>query len=308
MVTAAPVPTDAPPDYAAALARIGHRYRSTGVLSIAGVDRVAFLQGQLTQDVRNLQTGQSLPAAGLSPKGKLLYFGRILATPERLLLLVPTAVTELVRAHLTKYAAFQKVTLADVSEEFLLAGLYGPGAAQIEPPEGTIRLAADGELASGIFAPAGGHEELDRLLATAGSVPVSEATAEILRIEAGRPRLGCDADESNLPDEVHLQAAISTTKGCYVGQEVVARLRTYGRLNRRLVGFRFSERPLAPGTIFPAPDKPGLEHGRVTSSAWSPRFGAIGLGFAFREVPEGAALAVPGQPDLTAVVAPLPFA
>ena len=115
-----------------------------------------------------------------------------------------------------------------------------------------------------------------------------------------------DATEANVPDEVHLQAAISTTKGCYVGQEIVARLRTYGRVSRRLVGFRFSQRPLEPGTVFPDPEKPGRELGHVTSAAVSPRFGPIGLGFAARDVAEGAALATPGGGATTVVR--LPFA
>src|SRR5262249_55405263 len=121
-------------------------------------------------------------------------------------------------------------------------------------------------------------------------------------------RLGKDANDSNLPEEVGLSAAISSTKGCYVGQEVVARLRTYGRVNRRLVGFRFPGEPVPEGTAFPNPDKPDHELGHVSSAVSSPRFGAIGLGLAFRAVPEGETLADPAHPELRAVVAPLPFA
>jgi folate-binding Fe-S cluster repair protein YgfZ len=92
-----------------------------------------------------------------------------------------------------------------------------------------------------------------------------------------------------------------------VGQEIVARLRTYGRVNRRLVGFRFPLAPVAAGTSFPNPEKAGQELGRVTSSVVSPRFGPIGLGLAFREVSEGATLTEPGDPDRAAVVTALPF-
>jgi folate-binding Fe-S cluster repair protein YgfZ len=88
----------------------------------------------------------------------------------------------------------------------------------------------------------------------------------------------------------------------------VARLRTYGRVNRRLVGFRFPEEAVAPGTVFADPDKESLELGRVTSAAVSPRFGRIGLGFAFRDVAEGTALRLTADPSRCAVVAPLPFA
>ncbi len=119
------------------------------------------------------------------------------------------------------------------------------------------------------------------------------SSAEALRIEAGRPRFGEDIDETNLPDEAGLDAAISATKGCYVGQEIVARRRTYGRVNRRLVGFRFPAGPLARGTVLrrpePSPVRPEpTEAGRVTSVARSPRFGWIGLGFAFHDRRPGA--------------------
>ena len=150
--------------------------------------------------------------------------------------------------------------------------------------------------------------ELDAALAAAGSRLVAEETAEILRVEAGRPRFGQDADESNLPDEIGLRAAISTTKGCYVGQEIVARLRTYGRVNRRLVGLRFPSGALAAGTVILDPEKPELELLRVSSSVVSPRLGPIGLGLAFRDIADGAGVPVPDGSGRVALLTPLPFA
>ncbi len=297
-----------PRDYAAALSGAAHRFRQVGILAAGGDDRVAFLQGQLTQDVRTLVPGASLPAAGLSPKGKILYFGRVVALPERLLIIGPGVARPFVQSHLAKYAAFQKVTISDATDEFCVVGLYGPAVAEIETPEYAHRLPAEGEFAAGLLAPARHREELGLVLVAAGSTALGQAAGEILRIEAGRPRFGSEADENTLPDEIQLSAAISMTKGCYVGQEVVARLRTYGRVNRRLVGFRFPGAPVPPGTVYPDADKPGLELGRVTSCARSPRFGPIGLGFAFRNVALGAALANAGQPESLAVLAPLPFA
>ena len=299
---------DAPPDYAAARSALGHRFRDTGVLAVEGPDREAFLQGQLTQDARGLAPGQSRPMAGLSPKGKLLYFGRLAAQADRLLLLVPASARAAVAEHLRKYAVFQKVSVTDRSDEFLLLGLYGPLAGAFPAPEGSLALGEAGEFSANLLWPAVGRAALESALAQAGSIPVSSDAAEILRVEAGRPLFGAETDGNSLPDELGLQAAISTTKGCYVGQEIVARLRTYGRVNRRLVGFRFPEEPVEAGTAFTDPGKESLELGRVTSAVLSPRFGPIGLGLAFREVPEGAALRLPGAPARCAVVAPLPFA
>jgi folate-binding protein YgfZ len=297
-------------DYLAARQALAHRIRALGVLAVEGPDRVDFLQGQLTQDVRGLGSGQARRAAGLTPKGKLIYFGRVRNDGDRLLLLVPSDARGAVTAHLAKYAAFQKVTVRDATEAYAALGLYGPAARGLVGAlaPGDSALPPEGEFAAELFGPRERLDEWERALRDARSIGVSSATAEILRVEAGRPRLGRDANESNLPDEVGLSDAISASKGCYVGQEVVARLRTYGRVNRRLVGFRFPGEPVPEGTAFSNPEKPDHELGRVTSAVVSPRFGAIGLGLAFRDVPDDGTLSDPARPELRAIVSPLPFA
>jgi folate-binding protein YgfZ len=297
-------------DYEAARERLGHRVRQTGVLDVEGEDRVAFLQGQLTQDVRGLAPGESRLAAALTPKGKLVFLARVLGLPDRIRLLVPEASREPAFAHLKKFIIFQKAAITDCSSEFVRIGLYGGRAAGINFPQGSMPLPADGEFSAEVLVPASGFEELGRLLARQGSAPVGEETAEVLRVEAGRPRFGQDADSTNLADEVGLEAAISTTKGCYVGQEVVARLRTYGRVNRRLVGFRFPDGLIERGSLLKLPEEaePGkVELGRVTSAVVSPRLGPIGLGYAFREVPAGARLVSAADAARGAIVADLPL-
>jgi folate-binding protein YgfZ len=295
---------DEAPEYVAAKTHLAHRDRDSGVVAVEGPDRVPFLQGQLTQDVKALAPGGVLPAAGLTPTGKLLYFGRVLALPERLLMLIPSFAVPAVVPHLSKYAVFQKVSVRDASADYLRVALYGPSAASVALPSGALRLPADRDIAAEILASAADRPSVEAALARAGSALLGAETAEILRVESGRPRFGQDADVSNLPDEIGLSEAISTTKGCYVGQEVVARLRTYGRVARRLVGFRFPEGRLPEGTVFPDPDRPGAILGRVTSSVVSPRSGAIGLGFAIRGVADSAVL---GSAGGTAVVTALPF-
>ena len=274
------------------------------VLAVEGPDRVAFLQGQLTQEVRDLAPGTSRLAAGLTAQGKVLYFGRVLAEPDALLLLVEPDAGASALSHLSRFAAFQKVAVRDASSEKAVASLYGPRGPEVAADAG-VRLPAWGELSAEIVAPAAARRDLEALLAREGSVAIPEPDAEALRIEAGRARFGREADPSRLPQEAGLEDAIAPDKGCYVGQEIVARLRTYGRVNRRLVGFRFQGDPLPPGTVFPDPEKPSVERGRVTSAAVSARFGPIGLGLAFREVPEGATLAAAGG---SATVCALPFA
>jgi folate-binding protein YgfZ len=249
-------------------------------------------------------------AAALTPKGKIVFLARVMALPDRLRLLVPADSRESILAHLKKYVIFQKVAISDRSTELSLVGLYGPSAGQIAAPEGAVSLPGEGEFWSEVLLASAGLADLERTLESAGSALVSEETAEVLRVEAGRPRFGRDADASNFADEVGLDAAISTTKGCYVGQEIVARTRTYGRVNRRLVGFRFPDGAIEPGSLLKRPEEPRpgkVEQGRVTSAVLSPVFGAIGLGYAFRDVPAGARLVSAADPSGGAVVAALPF-
>jgi folate-binding protein YgfZ len=283
-------------------ARPAHRRRTFGVLAVSGAEREAFLQGQLTQDVRGLSDGEARRMAGLTPKGKLLYFGWLVGERERALLLLPASARDAARTHLARFAVFQKATVDDATEQYTAWGLYGPTGAP--RPAAAVLLPAEGELSGTLLAPASESARVEAGLAAAGSLEMPEAEAEILRVEAGRPRFGRDADETNLPDEVGLSDAISTTKGCYVGQEVVARLRTYGKVSRRLVGFRLAG-GAGQGTVFPDPEKPSREFARVTSAAVSPRFGAIGIGMAARDVSEGGTLEAPD--GATAVVVALPF-
>lgn len=271
---------------------------------------MAFLQGQLTQDVKAMSPGEVRPAAGLTPKGRILFLARVLALPDTLRLLVPFDAREVILAHLKKYVIFQKAAIADRSSEFTLIGLYGPRAAGITAPGGAILLPREGEFAAEALVPSERLEDFERILAGAGAAKVTESTAEVLRVEAGRPRFGSDVDDSHFPDEVGLDAAISTTKGCYVGQEIVARTRTYGRVNRRLVGFRFPDGPVAAGALLKRPEEtePGkIEQGRVTSAVVSPVFGAIGLGYAFRDVPAGTGLVSASGAPRAAIVSGLPF-
>jgi folate-binding protein YgfZ len=301
-VTTAP---DIPPDYAAAREKLAHRFRADGILDVTGSDRESFLQGQLTADMRGLAPGESRVAAGLTPKGKLLFVARVLGLEDRLRLVLPESIRDLVFDHLRKYAVFTKVTIENRSADVVRMSLYGPQGARLTLPGWIDRLAPERDFSADLLAPAARRSELAALLAAAGSLEVGDDVAEVLRVEAGRPRFGADMDSTNLPDEVGMDDAISTTKGCYVGQEVVARLRTYGRVNRRLVSFRFTDGPIESGDILRRPDEEGpsrTEAGRVTSSVLSPRLGPIGLGYAFRDVASGARLVSTSNPALAAVV------
>ncbi len=142
-------------------------------------------------------------------------------------------------------------------------------------------------------------------LVQAGAVEVSEADAEVLRVESGRPRYGVDLDASVIPQEAGLnERAVSFTKGCYVGQETVARLFYKGRPNRHLRGLRLSG-PAGPGRALRLGER---EVGTLTSSVVSPTLGPIGLALVRREAEPGAELELAGSGGVTATVVALPFA
>ena len=294
------------------------RFRRTGarVVDVAGADRVRYLQGQCTNDLERLPEESVLPAAILTPRGKLLFVVRAARLPDRIRLLLEGSSPDLLLSHLRKYSLGQRVELLDRSAELERFDLFGPLAAGLPAASpgriGEAEFGAtpvevwprDGERSASWLVESSRAEEVESRLGERGS-RVSDAAAEILRIEAGRPAFGTDMDESCLPDEVGMVVAISGDKGCYVGQEIVARLRTYGHVNRRFVGFSFSGGPPAPpGSILERPGEPGTEVGRVTSSCLSPEFGPIGLGYARREVAEGDPLALREDPTRRARVVP----
>jgi folate-binding protein YgfZ len=153
-----------------------------------------------------------------------------------------------------------------------------------------------------IFATAKREQVLDALL-SAGAVEVSAEAAEILRIEAGRPRFGAEMGTATMPAEAGIvEQAVSFTKGCYIGQETVARLHYKGKPNRHLRGLRFSA-PAQAGEVLRLGEK---EVGSVGSAAVSPALGPVGLAILRREAEPGATLAV-GEDGVTAEVVALPF-
>jgi folate-binding protein YgfZ len=166
-----------------------------------------------------------------------------------------------------------------------------------------------------LYVPAAALPDVAAALSAAGAVDVDVETWDTLRIEAGRPLFGVDMDTDTIPLEAGLEArAISQTKGCYVGQEIIIRVlhRGGGRVARRLVGLVASpggaerERPPSGGDVLRAGDR---EIGRVTSAAWSPRLGRfIALGYVHRDAAEpGGLVSVDLDPPLEVQVTPLPF-
>jgi len=289
-----------------------------GKLAFTGAQARSFLQGQVTNDVEALTPGTGCYAALLSPKGKMLGDLRILDIGEEVWLDTErSALQELFnvlhRARLGYDAELHKRTLQQG-----LVSLVGPGARPVAGPDAerlpdaehaNAALEVDGIPARAIVTDLGidlvcDAEQTAALIAALtarGAQTVSEAAAEVLRVEHGRPRYGIDLDETTIPQEAGLnERAVSFSKGCYVGQETVARLFYKGKPNRHLRGLRLSA-PVEPGTELTAGDR---VVGRIGSVAVSPEHGPIALALVRREVEPGAEVSAG---TASATVVELPF-
>jgi folate-binding protein YgfZ len=278
-------------------------YPDRGLLIVSGPDAAEYLQGQLTNDTEALQPGDWAYAALLDRKGHMQADMRVLRPgegPDLWLDLEPEGLAAASR-HLQMYKIGREVEVVDAGGEHVLLSLIGPRATEIaraveaaalRTPEGVDLIAAATE-----------SDGIRQALLAAGAVEVSPAAAEILRIESGRPRFGAEMGTETMPAEAGIvEQAVSFTKGCYIGQETVARLHYKGKPNRHLRGLRFSALPEA-GLALHLDEK---DVGRVGSAAVSPAFGPIGLAILRREAEPGATLSV-GEDGVTAEVVALPF-
>ncbi|HEX2393517.1 MAG TPA: folate-binding protein [Solirubrobacterales bacterium] len=288
-----------------------------GKLLVTGSDGAEYLQGQLTNDVEALEPGDGLYAALLDRKGHMQADMRVLrpSAGEIWLDTEPEA-REAALRHLSMYSIGRDVAIGDVSEERAILSLIGPRGAEVAGTPPLPENACEASSVAGAECLAAGTRdgidliaavaEVDRLrevLLAAGAVEVSPEAAEIVRIEAGVPRFGSEMGTETMPAEAGIvEAAVSFTKGCYIGQETVARLHYKGRPNRHLRGLRMSA-PAAPGAPLRLGEK---EVGRLGSVAVSPAFGPIGLAILRREAEPGDELAV-GEDGVTAAVTDLPF-
>jgi tRNA-modifying protein YgfZ len=309
-------------DYRAITESCGLLDRSErGKLALTGVDARSFLQGQVTNDVEGLSPGEGCYAAFLTPKGKMLGDLRILDAGDEVLLDTERAALQGLFNMIRRFSLGYDVELHKRTLERGLLSLIGPEAVAIAgagdlgadehahvpvevPGSGVTARAIRTDVGVDLLCSSEGVEGLRAALEDAGAVPVSESAAEVLRVERGRPRYGIDLDDSVIPQEAGLnERAVSFTKGCYVGQETVARLYYRGKPNRQLRGLRLS------GAASPGDELTfdGRVVGRLASIAESPRLGTIALALVRREAPPGTHVAVSGAGEATAEVVELPF-
>jgi folate-binding protein YgfZ len=281
-------------------------------LCLVGADRARFLHGQVTNDVKKLRTGDSCYAAVTTAKGKMESDLNIFALADELLLDFEPGLAEKISQRLEKFIVADDVQIVDAAPHYGLLSVQGPKAESVvravglfaEIPAapltsvkvsdatlGEIYLANDARLgASGfdLFIPNNSLGAVaDKLIAAAkqtGGRACGWQAFETARIEAGIPRFGADMDETNIPLECGIEGrAVTYTKGCYIGQEVINRIHSVGHVNRELRSLRLADDlktlPQKHDKLFHA----GKEVGQVTSAVKSPVFGNIALGYVRRE-------------------------
>ena len=305
-----------------------------GLIEVRGSDRESWLNGMISNELPPA-AGGAAHAAILTPKGRVVADLYVVRAADDLWLELERAFVAPTIAHLERYVIADDVTLVDRSEEFVQRTVEGADAPEVLAraipalasdalpdrgevvrvafEESEVVLAAHGFGVPQAFQLFAAAELATRLAATLGDAGAQEGSMdalERLRVELGVPRLGRELDDGVLPDEARLEDAISTTKGCYTGQEIVARLRSRAQVNHLLVGLRLDaklESESATGElVIEVGDK---RSGEVTSIAASPAFGSIALGFVRREhASEGQPVTLVGQGlRSSATIAMLPF-
>ena len=297
-----------------------------GKLALTGAGAVEFLNGQVTNELSTLQPGEGCYAAFLTHKGKMLGDLRILAVgdgpsgaPSELLLDTERVALQGLFDMIRRFKVGYDLELHKRTLERGLLSLIGPeseraaGAERVAKVEhahaaltigGVAAIAARTDVGVDLICDAADTEKLTGALLARGAAPVSLQAAECLRVERGRPRYGIDLDETTIPQEAGLnERAVSFTKGCYVGQETVARLHYRGKPNRHLRGLRLSA-AAASGEELRLTER---TVGRVGSAVLSPAYGPIALALVRREAEPGTIVGV-GEAGTTAEVSELPFA
>jgi folate-binding protein YgfZ len=265
-----------------------------GRILLRGADRKAYLQGLLSNDILALQPGGWCYAALLTAQGRMIADMRVFDLGEAILMDLAREVTDAVVEHLEKFVITEDVSVENRTDTWGQVGVYGPQAASIvqratAPDAALVKfsLPSDDIGVSGVdlIVDAADEPRLVAALEAAGALRVDPSVAEITRVEAGIPKFLVDMDTHTIPLEAGIEdRAISMSKGCYVGQEVIVRVlhRGGGRVAKKLVRLTIDGKAERDDAIFAGE----REVGRITSAVDSPSAGRIALGYVHRDFTE----------------------
>ena len=267
-----------------------------GRIRVSGSEATTFLNGLITNDAKNLAQNRWMPAVFPTVQGRLIGVVRVIRGSEpEFLIDTETASHEAVLKTISRFTLAGDFKVSDVTTETALLTVQGQKAAEVVekvtgvsdlPANGVaekdgvtvIRATHTGEEGFDIITDSSRKTELQQALEDAGAQPIGEDTFEILRVEAGIARFGQDIDETHVVPETNLDDAVSYTKGCYVGQEIIVRIKHRGHPAKKLTALRFeTDQQIEPGAVIRSTEN--QEIGRVTSAVISPKRGSIGLGY-----------------------------
>ena len=282
-----------------------------GRLRFDGTDAISFLQALVTADVAGLAPGERRYSTYLTPNGRMLADLAVINCGDHLIIDVPASLTASLAARFDQLVFTEDVQVSDVSAEVVQMSILGPraqtaGQALRTTVDGAVVAATDDSPLGSVdfLAASSSRQGVTRALIGGGVVPMRRDLAEVFRIEAGRPAFGIDMTEETIPLEAGLlERAISTSKGCYVGQEIIIRVlhRGGGRVAKRLMKIE-SDAPLSTAPAAGAPIHAGDQQvGHITSAVVHPESGrALALGYIARDAAvEGVAVSLAGVPAHT---------
>jgi folate-binding protein YgfZ len=293
-----------PDQYQAARAGTVYVRLERGVLRGVGADRLDLLHRLSTNATRDLAPGDETSTILTSDKGRVVEVLRVIAFDDHILMILAGSDTNGVRAWLDKYTIMDDFTVSDVTGEYAVIGVYGDHAKSLlvdalgaELPDagkaarvalggGSVVIVRDARLTGAggflLLVSAAEAESIEKKLAERGARSIGVETYEALRIEAGIPEIGRELTESYNPLEAGLTQYISFTKGCYIGQEVIARLDTYDKVQRHLIGVELASLTERGGSeeLEVRDPEEGKKIGGMTSAAYSPALGrTVGLAY-----------------------------
>jgi folate-binding protein YgfZ len=294
--------------------RAGFIVLRRGLIAVQGKEAGQFLDGMITNDMKTLADGQQMLAAFPNAQGRLLAVVRVQRQGDRFLIETEEATREKLYQNLFKFTFAGDFFVDDISEQFSYFEVFGPMGDVYHPEVAEMfpgAFAFEARHGASYFMPVAETDRVRALLISDnGCVTIDdEELYEVLRIESGIPKYGVDMDETTIVPELGLDGMISYTKGCYVGQEIIARIHFRGHVAKQLTGLVFSEPLAASGDLTPGAEllsTEGKNAGRVTSTIFSPRLEkTIALAYVrYEHLREGTELNLSG---IICRVKPLPF-